>query len=397
MVGLATQATTECEMIWREARKNNDFKMLLPHLQKVVSLTKDIAKSKADYFKSTPYDALLDTYDPGRKSSDIEKICNDLREFLPGFIQKVEEKQKSKKIKPFKVKKFSEKNQKDLGLYCMKKLGFDFSRGRLDISTHPFCGGNARDIRLTTRYEQDNFLSGLMGIMHETGHALYQQNLPDEYKDQAVGDHRNMSVHESQSLLSEIHIARSRDFIEFIQPKILEVFGVSGKEYSVENLYNMVNKVQPSFIRVDADEVTYPAHVILRFDLEKEIISGNLQIKDLPGAWAEGMKKLLGIKPDKDSNGCMQDVHWPSGIFGYFPSYLLGSILSAQFFDKVKEDNPSVSNDIKSGKLHKIIDWVKKNVHSKGRLYSVSDLVINTTGRDVDVSCYKKYLEHKYL
>jgi carboxypeptidase Taq len=396
LVELATKATTECEMIWRKARKNNDFKMLSPYLQKVISLTRDIAKSKAEYFNSTPYDALLDTYDPGRKTADIEKVCNDFRKFLPNFIKKVVDKQKSRKIKSFNSKQFSEKDQKELGLYCMKKVGFDFSRGRLDVSTHPFCGGNARDVRLTTRYDQDNFLSGLMGIMHETGHALYQQNLPEEYTDQAVGDYRSMSIHESQSLLAEIHIGRSRDFFEFIQPKIVETFRISGKEYGVENLYNMANKVQPSLIRVDADEVTYPAHIILRFDLEKEIISGNLQTKDLPGAWAEGMKKLLGIEPDKDSNGCMQDVHWPSGIFGYFPTYLLGLILSAQFFAKIKEKNPSIDNDIKSGNFYKVIDWLKKSVHSKGCLYSVSDLIINATGRDIDAACYKKYLEHKY-
>jgi len=251
LVELATKETTVCEMVWRTARKNNDFKMLLPNLQKVISITIDIAKSRGDYFNTTPYEALLDIYDPGRKTADIEKICSELRNFLPDFIKKVVGKQKSKTIKPFESKQFSETSQKELGLYCMKKLGFDFSMGKLDISTHPFCGGSLGDTRLTTRYDQKDFLSGLMGIMHETGHALYQQNLPKKYKDQEVGGPRGMTIHESQSLLAEIHIGSSRSFMEFIQPKILEIFKVSGAEYSVDNLYNMKNKVKPSFIRVE--------------------------------------------------------------------------------------------------------------------------------------------------
>ncbi len=397
LVESLTKATTECTAVWSEAKKNNDFKMLLPYFKKVVSLSKKSAKLKAEYLNTTPYAALLDQYDPKRQEKEIKHLCDDLRKFLPSFIQKVIDKQKSTKIHSFQHNQFTEKQQRELSLYCMKKLGFDFSRGRLDTSSHPFCGGNTYDTRITTRYEDNNFLSGLNGVIHETGHALYQQNLPEDYRDQPVGEAKGMSLHESQSLLYEIQIGRSKEFIEFIQPQICKIFGVSGKEFSINNIYNSLNKVAKSFIRVDADEVTYPAHIILRFDLEKEIIDGNLKISDLPGAWSDGMEKFLNIKPDTDTKGCLQDIHWPSGMFGYFPTYLVGSILAAQFFDKIKKDIPSTMKDIKSGNMEKVKNWLKENIHSNGSLYSVSDLVVNATGRNTDSECYKNYLKSKYI
>ncbi|MCH9754191.1 MAG: carboxypeptidase M32, partial [Alphaproteobacteria bacterium] len=290
-----TKASMECNAKWVEARKANDFKSLQPYLENVVNITTDIANGLSKNFKCSSYDALLDSYDPGRKTEDVEKIAKELRNFLPSFIQEVVEKQKSWKVDIFDKDIFSAEKQKELGLHCMKSVGFDFSRGRLDTSVHPFCGGGNQDIRITTRYNEKEFLSSLMGIMHETGHGLYQQNLPMKYYNQKVGDNLGMSIHESQSLFLEIQISRTKEFMEFIFPKAKKIFGFKDKNYSAENFYKVANKVTPSLIRVDSDEVTYPLHVILRFELEQAIIKGDLKIKDLPGVWNEKMKQYLGL------------------------------------------------------------------------------------------------------
>jgi len=392
-----TQASMECRMKWVEARKDNDFKKLQPYLENVVKLTRDQADKLSDHFKCSPYDALLDMHDPGRKTEDIENIAKEMREFLPSFIQEVSEKQKSWKIDIFDGDKFSAEKQKELGLYCMNSIGFDFTRGRLDTSVHPFCGGGTQDVRITTRYNEKEFLSSLMGIMHETGHGLYQQNLPIKYYNQAVGDHLGMSMHESQSLFIEIQISRTKEFLEFALLQAKKIFNFTDNKYSAENFYKVLNKVTPSLIRVDADEVTYPVHVIIRFELEQAIIKGDLKIKDLPGAWNEKMVKYLGIKPDSDANGCMQDIHWHMGIFGYFPTYMIGTMLATQFFSAMKAEMPDVYSNIKVGKFKPIVSWLKNNIHSQGALYTSNELVKRVTKKYLDVKGYQDYLKNKFL
>jgi len=392
-----TKASMECESKWRGARKENNFKSLIPYFSKVVDLVREVAKSRGDYFHCSHYDALIGMYDPGRKTAEIEKTVQGIKEFLPDFIQKVIEKQKSWEIHKFGSDVFPAEKQKELALECMSAVGFDFGRGRLDVSAHPFCGGGTQDTRITTRYDEKDFLSGLMGIMHETGHALYEQNLPIKYYNQAVGGNLGMSVHESQSLFVEIQVSRSKEFLEFVLPKVLKTFDVSGPQYSIDNLYKMLNKVQPSFIRVDSDEVTYLAHVILRFELEKEIISGNLKIQDLPGAWNEKMKEYLGITPANDSEGCMQDIHWYSGGFGYFPTYMFGTMLASQFFTAMNKDVTDVSEKVRVGEFKPIMEWLEKNIHSQGSLSPASDLVRKVTGTNIDTEAYKEYLTKKFL
>jgi carboxypeptidase Taq len=395
LVSELTKASSECEMVWRTARKQNDFPMLLPSLARVVDLTREVAASRADYFNLAPYDAMLAMYDPGRTLGEVQAIMDNLAAFLPGFIQEIVAKQTA--AIGFGGKLFHVEQQKELSLFCAKALGFNMNRGRIDTSAHPFCGGHSRDIRITSRYDEHDFLSGLSSIVHEVGHALYEQNLPDEYQDQAVGGNLWMTVHESQSLLAEKHIGTTREFFEFLHPKVCELFNVSGPAYSPDNLYKLSTRVQPSLIRVDADEVTYPAHIILRFNLEKEIIAGNFQLKDLPQVWREQMRALLGVEPDSDSNGCMQDIHWHQGSFGYFPTYTLGSILASQFFAKIKSALGDVHADIRRGEFDRIIGWLTEHVHSKGRLLSVSEVVTQATGKDIDVESYKEYLKEKYL
>jgi carboxypeptidase Taq len=287
--------------------------------------------------------------------------------------------------------------QKRFGLSMMRRLGFDFTQGRLDESIHPFCGGVPGDIRLTTRYNEEDFLSGFFGVMHETGHALYEMNLPQQWRNQPVGDARGMAVHESQSLLSEMQLTLSRDFLHFAAPLMREAFGVSGEAWTPENIYRLVTRVQPSLIRVDADEVTYPAHVILRYRLEKQLIAGTLAVSDLPEAWNESMRSLLGIVPDSDANGCMQDIHWPDGTFGYFPSYTLGAMIAAQLFDSAKKAIPGLAGQIQHGNFNELFNWLSKTIHSQGSLLSTPDLLKQATGKTLDASIYKSHLQNRYL
>ena len=392
-----TKASIDCEHKWRVARKNNSFKSILSDFSNLVDMVKEVAKARSDYFGVGQYDALLDIYDRGRKEAEIDPIVASMKTFLPEFVQKVLDKQKSWKIHRITKDKFPVEKQRELGINCMNAIGFDFTRGRLDVSTHPFCGGGTQDVRITTRYNHDEFLSSLMAVMHETGHALYQQNLPEAYCNQAVGGPLGMSIHESQSLLVEIQVARSKEFLEFVLPKTKSIFDVSGKAYSAENLYYIANEVKPSFIRVESDEVTYLAHVILRYELEKDILSGNLKIKDLPAAWNAKMKDYLGIKPKTDTDGCMQDIHWFSGMFGYFPNYMLGTMHASQFFTTMSNDIKDLPKNIQKGNFRPMTEWLKKNIHSQGSLYSSNELLKKVTGKELDVEGYKQYLTKKFL
>lgn len=388
--------TTACEMVWREARKNNDFKLLKPNLEKVVKVTREIAKAKAEAFGCSPYEALLDQYDSGRKEEQIDTVFDNLKEFLPDFIQKVIQKQEGQKIIDIKGE-FPADKQKELAKKIMEVAGFDFNRGRLDESHHPFCGGYSDDVRITTRYDESDFITGLMGIMHETGHALYELDLPKFWRRQPVGQALGMSVHESQSLLIEMQASRTKEFLTFALPLIQQTFGVNGKEWNVDNLYNIYTKVKPSLIRVDADEVTYPAHIIMRYYIEKYLINGEMEVDDLPDAWAQGMEKFLGVTPSDDKDGCMQDIHWVGGDFGYFPTYTLGAIYAAQFFAKAKESDSNMLPSIEQGNFAPLRTWLSKNIHEMGSRYSAEELAQNITGSGLDVEVYKKYLAEKYL
>lgn len=397
LLEVLTKTSTECEMQWREAKANNDFKSLIPIFRKVLYITKDIATARGEYFGLSLYDALLDQYDPGRRSEEIDPVFKEITGFLPDLVNKIIDKQNSRKISKLPAMKFPIAKQQELAIYCMKKLGFDFNRGRLDVSDHPFCGGNSLDVRITNRYDESDFASGMMGVLHETGHALYEQNLPADYIDQPVGNSLGMAIHESQSLFVEMQISRSKEFYEFITPKLVEIFNLKSKEWSASNIYYNNCKVEKTLIRVDADEATYPLHVILRYNLEKELLSGNLQIKDLPHVWNEGMKTFLGIKPDSAANGCMQDIHWYMGAIGYFPTYSLGAIFASQIYNAVSKEIKDIKKLISKGDFRPIITWLNKNIHNKGSYYSSSELMKNLTGKTIDAQAFRKHLEGRYL
>ena len=392
-----SRSTSDCEMQWRISKENNDFNSIIPKLDKVIKLRKIEAKIKSKILNCSLYDALLNDYEDDLHSEKIDKIFNQLTSFLPIFLKEVLNFQKkNKKIIHIKDK-VSKAFQEKLGRLLMKKIGFDFLYGRLDVSMHPFCGGAYKDSRITTRYNEKNFVESLMGVLHETGHALYNLGLPEKWKYQPVGSALGTVVHESQSLFMEMQICRSYEFLKFASPFIKKIFNKKGKKWEAKNLYKIYTFVKPSFIRVDADEVTYPLHVIIRYKIEKDLIEGNIKVKEIPSVWNMYMKKYLGIKPKNNKEGCLQDIHWFDGTFGYFPTYTLGALYAAQLFAEAKKVIPTLSNQITKGKFDKLIKWLRYNVHTKGSLCNSDTLIKNITGEELNIEYFKKHLINRYL
>jgi carboxypeptidase Taq len=389
-------ASSECEMVWREARKENDFLKLKPYLQRVINAVNEIASVKSEKLGIPKYDALVDQSDPGRNTNQIKDIFKILKDVIPNLLQAAIEKQKSDPALPIKDKVPAYK-QKELGTIIAKKMGFDFNRGRFDESAHPFCFGIAGDVRITTRYDENNFLTAIAGTIHEVGHALYELNLPADYVNQPVGRALSMSLHESQSLLMEMQAGLSQEFMEYYAKQIKDVLGLSGPEYSPNNLYKLLTKVQPSLIRVDADEVSYPLHVILRFEIEQELLSGNLKLDDLPEVWNSKMKEYLGIDVPSDKDGCMQDIHWPSGSYGYFHNYVFGAITAAQVMHAAKLHNNSITAGLREGDFTALNDYLNKNIRQFGSLKNSTKLLTDATGSDLNPEIYIKYLTERYL
>jgi len=391
LVEKLSRAGSACEMVWRKARPASDFKAVIEPLTRMFDLTREAAEIKSQALGVSPYDALLDQYEPGGRSADIARIFEDIAGFLPGFLAEVLKKQGSA---PAALEgPFPRDIQKVVGLEMMKTLGFDFDHGRLDESAHPFCGGTPDDVRITTRYDEGDFITSLFGVIHETGHALYEQGLPKDWRHQPVGRARGMSVHESQSLLMEMQACRSRAFFRFAAPKLAETFG---RRWDADALYDATMRVEPGFIRVDADEVTYPAHVILRFRLEQALIAKELKIADLPAAWNEGMEELLGITPPDDRRGCLQDIHWYDGAIGYFPTYTLGAMTAAQLFDAASKALPDLEGDLAAGRFAPLLGWLRENVHGKASRYSTDELLRQATGKPLDAEIFKAHLRRRY-
>jgi carboxypeptidase Taq len=279
----------------------------------------------------------------------------------------------------------------------MRVFGFPFERGRLDTAHHPFSGGADGDVRITTRYNEADFMQSLMAVIHETGHALYEDGRPPEWLGQPVGNSRGMTLHESQSLLLEMQAARSEEFIRFLVPTIARVLGGEGPAWTPDNFLRIYRKVEPGLIRVFADEVTYPLHVILRYKLEKAIIANELPTRELPGAWNELMEQLLGIRPPNDTDGVMQDVHWPEGIFGYFPTYSLGALAAAQIFAAAQKDNTDILPGLGRGDLAPLFTWLDRHIRSQGCLYMPDELIEKATGSGLDTAAFKAGLRARYL
>jgi carboxypeptidase Taq len=388
-------ASSKCEHAWREQRPANDWQALAENLKDVVRLARDQAKLLAAEKGTSRYDALMDMYEPGMTSKKVEAIFADVKTWLPQLIAKVQVKQASESVVA-PVGPFSIEKQKALGLAVMKHLNFDFDGGRLDVSTHPFCGGVPEDVRITTRYREDDFVQSLMGIIHETGHARYEQNLPREYIDQPVGVARSMGIHESQSLSFEMQLGRSKPFLNLIAPLVREHLG-DQPAFTAENLGKLYTRVKPGYIRVDADEACYPAHIILRFEIERALMDGEIEVDDIPALWDEKMNAYLGINTKGNfKDGPMQDIHWPGGAFGYFPSYTLGAMYAAQYFATIRKQNPDLDRQIESGNLAPIFDWLNENIWSKASELATDELVERATGEALNPKHFRAHLEARY-
>ena len=397
LVAALARAGAACEMAWRAARPAADFAAVLPHLEALLKLVREEAAAKAAALGVSPYDALLDGYEPGGKSAEIDSIFADLAAFLPGFLDRVLERQASRPDPLPLPGRFPAETQRILVRRVMAAMGFDFSHGRLDESAHPFCGGIADDVRLTTRYDETDAFSGVFGVIHETGHALYERGLPADWRDQPAGAARGMSLHESQSLTMEMQAGRGRAFLSWLAPVLAEAFGGEGPAWSVENFIALAQRVERGFIRVEADEVTYPAHVILRYRLERAMVAGDLALRDLPGAWNAGMRDLLGVTPPDDRLGCLQDIHWYDGAWGYFPTYTLGAMTAAQLFAAAKAATPGLEEALARGDFAPLLGWMRAHVHARASLLPTSEVLRRATGKPLDAQAFKAHLTARYL
>jgi carboxypeptidase Taq len=396
LVEAESRACSECEAVWRRGRLENDFAAVLPGLERILLIEREIAAIKAERLGTSPYEALLDQYEPGASVVEIDRLFDEIAGFLPELIEGALSRQPALPLAPTSGP-FPVETQRRLAMRLMERIGFDFAHGRLDISAHPFCGGTPDDVRITTRYNENDFARALMGVLHETGHALYQRGLPVEWRLQPVGRARGMAMHESQSLLLEMQVCRSRAFLTYAAPLIREAFGGDGPKWEVDALYRRQIRVRRGFIRVDADEVTYPAHVILRYRLERAMLAGDLLPAELPGAWAAGMREMLGVAPDNDREGCLQDIHWYDGNWGYFPTYTLGALIAAQLFEAARRDVPGLMQAIADGEFAPLLGWARERVHSKGSLLSTAALVESATGRPLGTASFERHLRNRYL
>ena len=392
-----TRATSRCETVWLHARPNNDFATLIEPLSHVIELVKQKATILSEATGKTPYDALLSQYEPDGSSDEIDTLFSQLAAFLPDLVGQVLARQDIESPPLIPEGPFPIEPQKKIGLKVMEAMGFEFENGRLDVSAHPFCGGHPDDVRITTRYTTEDFTQSLMGIIHETGHALYERGLPAAYRGQPVGRARSMGIHESQSILMEMQAGRSDEFMRYLTPLIRQAFGQEGPAWTDDNLRKIYRRVSRGLIRVDADEVTYPLHVVLRYRLERALLSGDLLVHDLPGAWREGMAELVGVEPTDDTNGCMQDIHWHMGAIGYFPTYTLGAMNAAQLYAAATQDDDQIKFAIERGNFAPLLAWLRPNVHAKASRYSATELLEQATGRPLDVEVFRAHLERRYL
>jgi len=391
-----SRAGTRCEQLWRVARGANDWPAIVEPLGRLLDLTRQMAVALGEACGLAPYDALIDRYQPGVDCALIDPIFDELRAFLPSFTEEVI----ARRTKPRPLRgPFPRERQEALARDLMQKVGFDFEHGRLDTSHHPFCGGDPDDTRITTRYDENDFLSSLLAVLHETGHAMYQQGLPKAWRGLPVGEASGMAVHESQSLLMEMQVCRGREFLEFAAPIVGRHFDAprDAAEWSVDNLYLASTQVARGLIRVDADEVTYPLHVILRYELERALIAGDLSLREVPGVWDAKMRHYLGRTTlGDDRDGCMQDVHWYAGLFGYFPTYTLGAVIAAQLFATVRTRAPAAVDAIRHGDFAPLLTWLRTHVHGRARSVSANQMLVEATGAPLGTAAFKAHLAARY-
>ena len=380
---------------WVEARKKDNFSIFQPLLEKMIGLQIEVASKLETH--PDPYSTLIDLYEPGATYDWIANIFNKSKPKLNKIIKKLD----SSSDKPdFSIitQKWNPDEQWKFSIEVIKNLNFDLEHGRQDKSVHPFTTSlSSSDTRITTRINEDFFSTCLFGTIHECGHALYQMGFMEKIHDTILADGCSMGIHESQSRMWENMVGRSKEFWKFWYPKLEKSFPKNLKRKSMEDFYRSINTVQPSLIRVEADEVTYGMHIILRFEMEKDIIEGKVQVGELPELWNEKMEEILGVTPPSDADGVLQDVHWSGGMIGYFPSYFLGNLYGAQIYNDALKKIPTLPEEYEKGNFSNLLTYLRENVHQHGKIYQANELIKRITGEDLNPSYFIEYIEKKVL
>jgi carboxypeptidase Taq len=395
LVARTARATTLAEPAWERAREESDWSVFAAHLEEILSLKRQAAEALG--YEDHPYDALLDGYEPGAKKARLEAMFGELRAGILPLIREVAgQGDGGDRLAPL-YGSFDETKQERFGVEVVTRFGYDWERGRQDRTVHPFCASfGPGDARITTRFDPGWLTPALFGTFHEAGHALYQQGINPSYARTPLYGSASMGVHESQSRLWENLVGRSRAFWSYFYPRLRDTFPEALHKVDLETFYRAINVLAPSKIRVEADEATYNLHILLRFELEAALLESDLSVADLPAAWNAKMEEYLGVTPENDAQGVLQDIHWANGLFGYFPTYAIGNVLSVQFFDEALKAHPEIPEQIAEGELTALLGWLRENVHHHGARYEPNELVERATGRPLDTTPYLRHLKSKF-
>jgi carboxypeptidase Taq len=389
-----SRTVTMSQGVWQEARAKSDFPMFQPWMEKVVYLKQQQAQAVG--YKDAAYDAMLDDFEPGASTPMITEVFANLRNELVDLLARIKSSGNGPDTSII-TREYPVEMQEKLGIEVARAIGFDFNSGRLDVTAHPFCTDiGPFDIRITTRYDPNHFPQAFFGIMHETGHGLYDQGLPKDGYGLPCSEPVSLGIHESQSRMWENLVGRSQSFWEYFYPKAQKAFPIALRGVSPDAFHFAVNDVRPSFIRVEADEATYNLHILLRFEIESAFFNGDLKIADVPAIWNERFQKYFGITPANDAEGCLQDVHWSAGLIGYFPTYTLGNLYSAQFFEQAKEDLGDLDSQFARGDFGSLLGWLREKIHRQGQRYRAENLVKKITGKPLMHQPLIDYLKGKF-
>jgi len=389
-----TRVTTVAHGVWAEARQKSDFSLFLPYLEKIIKLKRQQAEAVG--YEKDPYDALLDDFEPGATIEKIKEVFEGFRQELVQLARAIADSPRRPDTSILK-RNYPVELQKRFGEETAAAIGYDFHRGRLDVTVHPFCTGiGPGDVRITTRYNPHHFGQAFFGILHEAGHGIYEQGLDPERYGTPCGDAVSLGIHESQSRMWENLVGRSRSFWRYFLPKAKQVFPQALGQVKFEDFYFAINEVKPSFIRVEADEVTYNLHILLRFEIEQAFLKDDLLPKDVPGVWNEKFKAYFDLVPPNDAQGCLQDVHWSVGYIGYFPTYSLGNLYSAQFFNRAREELGNLDEQFARGEFTPLREWLREKIHRQGQRYRAEKLVQVVTGKPLSHRPLIDYLKNKY-
>ncbi len=392
-VELLSKTTSECFQAWQKAKKESNFKIFAPHFTKMVKLKRQEAEMIG--YKKHPYDALLDQYEPGTNVADLDILFKDVREQLVDFVKKIAAAKQN--TDAFAHKHYDKDKQWNFGIDLLKQMHYDFEAGRQDISIHPFTTSfNPHDVRVTTKIIENNLKSMIWSCIHEGGHGLYEQGLPVEQYGLPLGEAISLGIHESQSRMWENNVGRGLSYWKANYKKLQSYFPENLKNVSLDEFYKGINLVKPSLIRIEADEVTYHFHILVRYEIEKALMAGDIKVDELPEFWNAHYKKYLGVQAKSDAEGVLQDIHWSHGSIGYFPTYSLGSFYAAQFFHQASKDIKGLQEHIEKGNMLPLLKWLREKIHKHGKFYSAEELCKRVTGEKLNFKYFMNYAKDRY-